>query len=128
MLLYKNTFIESTSLKQFDENYLTDFVEDICSVFHSHFVNDYYITKSVNGTMDTDFEIIQNNYSNRKLVGIDIRTADAKKFSELAQAFYKRMTHRYLYLFIINYDHKNNLFEVSYLTKGNEVRNVIVKP
>ncbi len=124
----KEYFIETNSLKQFDENYLTDFVEDICSMLHSHFVNDYYITRSVNGTMDTDFEVIQNNYSNRKLVGIDIRTADTKKFKELAKAFYKRMKNRYLYLFIINYDHKNNSFEVSYLTKGNEEKSVIVKP
>ncbi len=124
----KEYFIQSSSLKQFDENYLSDFVEDICSELHSHFVSDYYITRSVNGTLDTDFEILQNNYSNRKLVGIDIRTADTKKFKELATAFFKRMANRYLYLFIINYDYKNNLFEVSYLTKGNEIRNVIVKP
>lgn len=116
--------VESNSLKAMDGNYLEDFKEDIISLFRSHFVSNYYFTRSLADATDTDFEIIQNNYSNRKIVGIDIRTVDAKLFYTIATSYFNRLNDRYLYLFIINYDYKNNAFDLFYRSKTKGIKSI----
>lgn len=114
--------LESKSMKEIDENYLSDLKADICSLFHSHFVSDYFITKSLDEATETDFEVIQNNYSNRKIVGIDLRTVDSKKLNAVAEPYFKRLRLRFLYLFLINYNHDNNSFDIIYKTKDFKTR------
>ncbi|MBN2540837.1 MAG: hypothetical protein JXB08_04860 [Bacilli bacterium] len=114
--------LESISLRAMDENYLADLKSDICSLLHSHFVSNYYITKSLNDASETDFEIIQNNYSNRKIVGIDIRTVHSKQLTKVSEPYFKRLKERFLYLFLINYNVSNNGFEIIYKTSDNKTK------
>lgn len=114
--------LEAKSMKAIDENYLGDMKEDICSLFHSHFVSDYYVTKSLEEATEADFEIIQNNYSNRKIAGIDIRTVDNKQLYEVSEPYFKRLQNRFLYLFLINFNHQNNSFDIIYKTKDNKTK------
>jgi len=114
--------LESNSLKAMDENYLSDLKTDICSLFHSHFVSDYYVTKSLDEATETDFEVIQNNYSNRKIVGIDLRTVEPKQLNAVSEPYFKRLRLRFLYLFLINYNHSNNSFDIIYKTKDYKTR------
>ncbi|HPJ23923.1 MAG TPA: hypothetical protein PK113_03330, partial [Bacillota bacterium] len=99
-----------------------DLKVDVCSLFHSHFVSDYYITRSLEEATEIDFEVIQNNYSNRKIVGIDIRTVDNRQLNEVAEPYFNRLKNRFLYLFLINYNHSNNSFDIIYKTKENKTR------
>ncbi len=114
--------VEAKSMQEMDENYLSDLKNDICSLLHSHFVNDYYFTRSLDDALETDFEIIQNNYSNRKIVGIDIRTVSSKQLNSIADAFFNRLFDRFMYLFLINYNHKTNKFEIIYKTEDLKTR------
>lgn len=114
--------LESISLRAMDENYLGDLKTDICSLLHSHFVSNYYITKSLNDASETDFEIIQNNYSNRKIVGIDIRTVHSKQLTKVSEPYFSRLRERFLYLFLINYNVSNNGFEIIYKTTDNKTK------
>ena len=114
--------LESVNLKEMDENYLADLKADICSLFHSHFVSNYYITRSLDDASETDFEIVQNNYSNRRIVGIDIRTVMSKKLKDVAEPFFERLQDRFTYLILINYDHKANEYVIIYKTKDNKTR------
>lgn len=114
--------IEAKSMKEMDDNYLSDLKMDICSLFHSHFVSDYYFSKSLEEATETDFELIQNNYSNRKIVGIDIRTVETKKLMDIAEPYFKRLSNRFIYLIFINYNHNNNSFDIVYKTKDNKTK------
>ncbi len=114
--------LESKTMKAMDDNYLSDLKVDVCSLFHSHFVSDYYITRSLEEATEIDFEVIQNNYSNRKIVGIDIRTVDNRQLNEVAEPYFNRLKNRFLYLFLINYNHSNNSFDIIYKTKENKTR------
>ncbi len=114
--------LESKSMKEMDENYLSDLKTDICSLFHSHFVSDYYVTKSLDEATETDFEIIQNNYTNRKIVGIDLRTVDSKQLNAVSEPYFKRLRNRFLYLFLINFNHSNNSFDIIYKTRDYKTR------
>ncbi len=118
----KEYMLEAKSLKEMDENYLSDLKDDICSLLHSHFVSDYYFTRSLDDALETDFEVIQNNYSNRKLVGIDIRTVSSKRLHSIADAFFNRLFNRFSFLFLINYNHEKNNFEIIYKTEDLKTR------
>ena len=120
----KEYLVESNSLKAMDGNYLEDLKEDVISLFRSHFVSTYYFGRGLTDATDTDFEIIQNNYSNRKIVGIDIRTVDSKLFHSIATSYFNRLKDRYLYLFIINYDYQNNAFDLFYRTKTKAIKSI----
>ncbi len=114
--------LESISLRAMDENYLADLKSDICSLLHSHFVSNYYITKSLNEASETDFEIVQNNYSNRKIVGIDIRTVHSKQLMKVSEPYFSRLKDRFSYLFLVNYNVANNGFEIIYKTQDNKTK------
>ncbi len=114
--------LELQSLKEMEDNYLGDLRENICSLFHSHFVNNYYYAKSLDEATEADFEIIQNNYSNRKIVGIDIRTVDSKELKNIAEPYFNRLNDRFIYLLLINFNHKNHSFEIIYKTKDNKTK------
>lgn len=51
----------------------------IISLQGSYFVNDYYFTKSFDRAIDIDFEVVQNNYSERRILGIDNKIINRKK-------------------------------------------------
>lgn len=104
-----------------------DMKEGIVSLLHSYFISDYYFTKSLEEASDTDFEIIQNNYSERKLVGIDVKSINTKNVNAISKSFFSRLENRFTYLFLINFEPKHNQFSVMYKTKDNEFRTVIVK-
>lgn len=104
-----------------------DMKEEIVSLLHSYFISDYYFTKSLDDASDADFEIIQNNYSERKLVGIDIKSINTRNVSAISKSYFSRLQNRFTYLFLINFEPKHNQFSVMYKTKDNELRTVVVK-
>ena len=105
----------------------TAFKEEIISLLHSYFISDYYFTNSLEDAQDTDFEVIQNNYSERKLLGLDVKSINAKSLTSIATSYFHRLDHRFMYLFLINFNPKQNIFNVMYKTKDKELHSIIVK-
>jgi len=105
----------------------SDFKEEIVSLLHSYFVSDYYFSKSLDNARDTDFELIQNNYSERKLLGIDIKSINKRSVTQISSSFFKRMNSRFLYVFLINFEPTSRAFTVQSKTKDNELRTYTVK-
>jgi hypothetical protein len=108
-------------------NLLDDLKEEVASLLHSYFISDYYITRSLDNAQDADFEVIQSNYSEKKLIGIDIKSISSKNLKSIASAYFKRLDQRFMYLFLINYDSAQNSFIVMYKTKDEEFRSIVVK-
>lgn len=104
-----------------------DFKEDIVSLLHSYFISDYFTTDSLDDSDEVDFEIIQNNYSQRKILGIDIKSLKPKYISTISTSFFSRLRNKFLYLMLINYDPENKFFTLIYQTKDKEIKHVIVK-
>ncbi|QMS85486.1 hypothetical protein [Candidatus Xianfuyuplasma coldseepsis] len=104
-----------------------DYREDIVSLLHSYFISDYYFSNSLEDAHDVDFEVIQNNYSERKLLGLDIKSLQPKNLKSIATAYFKRLNQRYMYLFLINFDSKKHQFIIMYKTKDHELRSLVVK-
>lgn len=106
---------------------LEDYKEDVVSLLHSYFISEYYDTVSIEDASDADFEVHQNNYSERKLLGIDVKSIDPKKLRAIANSFFVRLNQRFLYLFLINFDPEHNQFILMYQTKDKALRSVVVK-
>lgn len=106
---------------------LEDYKEDIVSLLHSYFISEYYITHSLEEASEADFEVIQNNYSERKLLGIDVKSITPKKLRSISNRYFERLHGRFMYLFLINFDPDHNRFILMYQTKDNNLRSVIVK-
>ena len=104
-----------------------DFKEDIVSLLHSYFISDYYTTISLEDAEEADFEIKQNNYSERKLVGIDIKSIKSKNITTISSSFFTRLKNKFMYLVLINYDPTKTTFTLIYQTKDKELRQVVVK-
>jgi len=104
-----------------------DFKEDIISLLHSYFISEYYITKSLDDAQDADFEVLQNNYSERKIIGMDVKSILPKNLRSIAASYFNRLGQRFMYVFLINFDPKQNVFIVMYRTKDNELRSIVVK-
>jgi hypothetical protein len=104
-----------------------DFKEDVVSLLHSYFISDYYTTLSLEEADEADFEITQNNYSERKLVGIDIKSIKSKNITTISSSFFARLKNKFMYLVLINYDPANNSFTIIYQTKDKEVRSTTIK-
>jgi len=104
-----------------------DFKEDVVSLLHSYFISDYFTVISLDDAEEADFEITQNNYSERKLVGIDIKSIKSKNISTISAAFFSRLKSKFMYLVLINYDPTSNSFTLIYQTKDKELRHVVVK-
>ncbi|MBN2605469.1 MAG: hypothetical protein JXR62_06590 [Bacilli bacterium] len=113
--------------KSVDNIQISTYEEDVSSLLQSYFISDYYETLDFEESEDMDFEIIQNNYSNRKLLGIDFKMTDSKNFKILSKPLLSKLMNKYLYIFIINYDLALNQFEVHYLTKDKKQRSDIFK-
>lgn len=129
----KNIFTNVLSVKQLIEEALKEFQlseymnipdisEEVNVLLHSYFVSDYYECVSDEQQMDVDFEIIQNNYSNMKLVGIDSNQVNTKNIFGLAKSYFSRFQDRYLYLFKIIHNSKTNEFTVFYQTKDKKIK------
>ena len=71
---------------------------------------------------EADFEVIQNNYSNRKLVGVELKMTDSDNFKKICKPNLAKLSKKYLYVFIINFDVANNRFELNYKTKDNKIK------
>lgn len=108
-------------------NALENLKEEVSSLLHSYFISDYYKTRSIEDAQDADFEIVQNNYSERKLIGIDVKSISSKNVKEIANSFFNRLNERFRYLFLINYNSEKDTFVVMYKTKEKETRTVEVK-
>jgi len=106
---------------------LDDFKEDLISLLHSYFISEYYFTKSLEDAQDADFEVVQNNYSERKLLGIDVKSILPKNLRSIASSYFSRIGQRFMYVFLINFDPNQNAFIVMYRTKDNELRSIVVK-
>lgn len=120
---YKTDYQNNTS-KQ--DTLPEDYKDEVASLLSSYFVNDYYITNIFEDAKDVDFEVVQNNYSERRILGVDIKSISKKNYTQVSKAFFSRMDKRFLYLFLINFDPTKNLFTVEYKTKGNEVKTFTV--
>lgn len=104
-----------------------DFKDEIISLLNSYFVSDYYVSSSLESDGKVDFELIQNNYSENSIVGIDIKAISSSKIKVIKDAYFARLSDEYTYLFLINYDAANNTFTIYYQTKDKEIKNLIVK-
>lgn len=104
-----------------------DFEEELISLFNSYFVSDYYFTSSLDSDGKVDFELIQNNYSEKSIVGIDIKAISAHKIKVIKDAFFARLSNEYTYLFLINFEANTNTFMVYYQTKEKEIKHIIIK-
>lgn len=123
-----NEFVNDMQNKQVDHTSLPeDFKEEITSLLHSYFISDYFITRSLEDAQDCDFEVIQNNYSERKLVGIDVKSIVAKNLQKIATSYFDRLSNRFLYLFLINYNVNTHSFVIMYRTKDKDLRTVVIK-
>ena len=110
-----------------DSNYLPeDFKEEIVSLLASYFVSDYYFTNHLEEAKDVDFEIVQSNYSERRLVGIDIKSINQRNYTQIASDFFKRNSGRFMYVFLINFEPIQKIFTIQYQTKENELRTFTV--
>ncbi len=116
---YQNRTLDSNQLPE-------DFKEDIVSLLASYFVSDYYYTNTLEQAKDIDFEIIQNNYSERRLLGIDVKSIDKKSYTQIAKMFFDRTKKRFLYVFLINFDPIEKVFSIQYKTRDNELRTFTV--
>ena len=102
-------------------------MKPLVSLLHSYFISDYFTVISLDDAEEADFEITQNNYSERKLVGIDIKSIKSKNISTISAAFFSRLKSKFMYLVLINYDPTSNSFTLIYQTKDKELRHVVVK-
>lgn len=114
--------VESQNLKSIDTAYLSQLKEEICSLLRSYFVSQYYNTQMLDEATDADFEIVQNNYSAHKIVGIEIRIADKKKIDHLIEPFFRRLEGRYTYLLMINYSYQDHSFDIIYKTRDGKIK------
>lgn len=116
-------YISDMQKEIYDVNTLPiQFKEDIVSLLHSYFVSDYYYTKSLDEAKDCDFEVVQNNYSEKKLVGIDIKSIQPRNLTAISTAYFKRLNQRFTYLFLINFNINDNQFTIMYQTKEGQYR------
>ena len=123
----KEYLLDMQNRSMLSQEIAIDFKEDIVSLLHSYFVSDYFSTVSLEDADEADFEIIQNNYSERKIVGIDIKSIRSKNITTISASFFSRLKNKFLYLVLINYDPSKNVFTLIYQTKDKEVRHVVVK-
>jgi hypothetical protein len=121
---YLNDVLNKANLKEDDTR---DIKEELVSLLHSYFINDFYTTRSFDEAMEADFEVIQNNYSERKLVAIDVKALNMKHLSTIIEAHFKRLNTRFMYVFLINYISEKQMFQVMYQTKDKELRTILVK-
>lgn len=141
----KNIFASVTSIKSIIEiclkeylldrqndqieigNVLEDMKEEVSSLLHSYFISNYYTTNSLEDAQDADFEVIQSNYSKRKLIGMDIKSISSKSLKPIATAYFNRLDQRFMYLFLINYNVDKDTFVVMYKTKEKEIQSILIK-
>ena len=59
--------------------------EDLTDFLENNFISDYYLTLDFEEKGEADFEVIQNNYSNRKLVGVELKMTDSVNFKKICK-------------------------------------------
>lgn len=103
-----------------------DYKEDVISLLHSYFISEYYDTVSMDEATEADFEVIQNNYSERKLLGIDVKSIQPRNLQSIATSYFKRLQSRFMYVFLINYNPTKDIFVVMYQTKDKGIRSILI--
>lgn len=94
----------------------------LSKILKSKLKSKYYNVQVYRKNRTTDFEVIQNNYSNKKLIGIDFKVLDSNRFNLQSKSIFRKLSDQYLYLFTINFNQKHGIFEVAYLTKDKKMR------
>lgn len=105
-----------------DSSKIQDFEESLSALLQTYFISEYYDTIDFDETIETDFEVIQNNYSNRKLVGVLFKVTDIKNFKNQAKVIFNKLKSKFLYLFIINLNVVDNKIEMYYMTKSKTIK------
>lgn len=119
----KEYTLEIKEVKTIDINKM-DMKTELVSIFHSYFISNYYMTHSLEDAKESDFEVVQNNYSERSLLAIEFKTIDSRMIKKIAKSYFNRLSQRYLYLFMINYDQESNLFTIFYQAKDKEIKSI----
>ncbi|MCF7925816.1 MAG: hypothetical protein K9L26_04715 [Candidatus Izimaplasma sp.] len=115
-----NEFVEEMD---FSSTNVTTVKEQLITSLQTHFVSKYYATQILEDAKESDFEVIQNNYSNRKLVGIEFKASTVKNAISTAEALIDRLKTTYLYVVMIHFNIKTNEFTIYYNTLDNQIKN-----
>ncbi len=105
---------------------LDDYKEHLVSLLHSYFINEYTITRSLEEAEECDFEVVQNNYSKRMIIGIDIKSLETKNLHKISSDFFNRLKKYFVYLFIINFDPQKEQFTIIYQISSGEIKTKLV--
>lgn len=94
----------------------------LAGILNTKFKSRYYEKLVFAKGATTDFEIIQKNLSQRKLVGVDFKLLDSNRFNTVSKSLFRKLQDEYLYIFTINFNIEHGVFEVAYLTKDRKMR------
>ena len=116
------------ALKEFHltENSSLNVDEEVKALLRSYFISDYYECVSEDSDLDVDVEIVQNNFSSFKIVGIEIKQIGSKNIFHIAESFFERFQERYLYLFVIFYNTDTKTFVVLYQNQDKSTKRFMV--
>jgi uncharacterized protein with HEPN domain len=92
------------------------------SILHTYFVSPYYSSESDMQLVEVDFEVIQNNHSSNKLVGIEFRLLNGRNTTSQAKSILSRLSSNYKYFFIVFYNVKTNEYTVYYQTSDKQIK------
>jgi len=110
-----------------EKSHIASYEETLSSILSTYFISDYFLTLDFLDSADSDFQVVQNNYSNKKLVAIELKMTSSSNFAAISTAFFTKFKNKFLYIFILNYNYEENYFEVNYLTKDKRVRYDTIK-
>lgn len=96
--------------------------EELMTSLQTHFVNRYYKTQILEDAKESDFEVIQNNFSNRKLLGIEFKASTVNNAMTTAEALIERLSPIYLYVVMIHFNTKTKEFAIYYNTRDNQIK------
>ncbi len=96
--------------------------EELITSLQTHFVNKYYDTQILEDAKESDFEVIQNNFSNRKLLGIEFKASTVSNAMTTAEALIERLSPIYLYVVMIHFNTKTKQFGIYYNTRDNQIK------
>jgi len=98
-------------------NYQRKLAGILVNQFNSKYYNKQVFAKGAT----TDLEIVQKNFSKRKLVGIDFKLLDSNRFNSVSKSLFRKLQDEYMYIFTINFNIEHSVFEVAYLTKDHKM-------
>jgi hypothetical protein len=114
-----NEFVEEVAYKSIEPQLIK---EQLMTSLQTYFVNPYYDTFVLDDAKASDFEVVQQNFSNRKLVGIEFRVSTVRNMKSTAKTLINRLKDTYMYVVIIRYHPISKTFEIFYNTRDNQVK------